>query len=71
MVATVPCEILDASMLPPTTASEVQMVCPKVAPTATPSAFLCVASCSTRELEAMRNRKLSGTGKCLRMDGYA
>ena len=38
-------EILDASMLPPTTAREVQMVCPIVAPTATPIAFLWVASC--------------------------
>ncbi|KAJ6379619.1 hypothetical protein OIU76_016293 [Salix suchowensis] len=35
-------------MLPPTTATEVQIVCPKVAPTATPSAFLCVASCRTK-----------------------
>jgi hypothetical protein len=32
-------------MLPPTTAIDVQMVCPKVAPVATPIAFLCVASC--------------------------
>lgn len=48
MVATVPCDILDASMLPPTTANDVQMVCPKVAPMATPTAFLCVASCISR-----------------------
>lgn len=33
-------------MLPPTTASDVQIVCPIVAPTATPIAFLCVASCT-------------------------
>lgn len=45
MVATVPCEILDANMLPPTTAIDVHIVCPSVAPTATPTAFLCVASC--------------------------
>ena len=45
MVATVPCEILDANMLPPTTATDVHIVCPSVAPTATPMAFLCVASC--------------------------
>jgi hypothetical protein len=45
MVATVPCDILEASMLPPTTAIDVQMVCPKVAPVATPTAFLWVASC--------------------------
>lgn len=45
MVATVPWDILDASMLPPTTANDVQMVCPKVAPTATPTAFLWVANC--------------------------
>ena len=32
-------------MLPPTTAIDVQMVCPKVAPVATPTAFLWVASC--------------------------
>lgn len=44
MVATVPWDILDASMLPPTTANDVQMVCPKVAPVATPIAFLWVAS---------------------------
>lgn len=45
IVATVRCEILDANMLPPTTAREVQTVCPKDAPTATPIAFLWVASC--------------------------
>ena len=32
-------------MLPPTTAIDVQMVCPKVAPVATPTAFLWVANC--------------------------
>lgn len=48
-------EILDASMLPPTTATEVQIVCPIVAPTATPSAFLCVASCK-RKLEVIKNQ---------------
>lgn len=31
-------------MLPPTTATDVQIVCPRQAPTATPTAFLCVAS---------------------------
>jgi hypothetical protein len=36
---------LEASTLPPTTAIDVQMVCPKVAPVATPTAFLWVASC--------------------------
>lgn len=43
VVATVRCEILDASMLPPITATGVHIVCPIVAPTATPIAFLCVA----------------------------
>lgn len=62
IVATVRCEILDANMLPPTTASEVQMVCPKVAPTATPSAFLCVASCRTSKLEITRKSKISDRG---------
>jgi hypothetical protein len=51
-VATERWEILDANMLPPTTATEVQIVCPIVAPAATPSAFLCVASC-TRKLKIM------------------
>lgn len=32
-------------MLPPTTATDVQIVCPIVAPTATPTALLWVASC--------------------------
>jgi hypothetical protein len=32
-------------MLPPTTARDVHTVCPNDAPTATPIAFLCVASC--------------------------
>lgn len=50
MVATVRCEILDANMLPPTTATDVHMVCPIVAPTATPTAFLCVASCKITKL---------------------
>jgi hypothetical protein len=45
IVATVRCEILDADMLPPNTASNVQSVCPIDAPTATPIAFLWVASC--------------------------
>lgn len=40
MVATVFCEILDANMLPPMTANDVHTVWPKVAPTATPIAFL-------------------------------
>ena len=35
-------------MLPPTTATDVQMVCPIVAPIATPIAFLCVASCKVK-----------------------
>ena len=56
-VATERWEILDASMLPPTTAREVQMVCPIVAPTATPIAFLWVASC---------RRKIKGHKKCRR-----
>lgn len=64
MVATVRCEILDASILPPTTASEVQMVCPIVAPTATPTAFLCVASCTTKS-EAV------SLLQCKTMDCYA
>ena len=42
-MATVRCEILDANMLPPTTANDVQTVCPNVAPMQTPNAFLCVA----------------------------
>lgn len=45
MVATVRCEIFDANMLPPTTARDVHAVWPNDAPTATPIAFLCVASC--------------------------
>lgn len=56
-MATVRCEILDASMLPPTTATEVQIVCPIVAPTATPIAFLCVASCRTRSHCPENNKK--------------
>lgn len=44
MVATLPCEILEANMLPPTTAIDVHIVCPIVAPIATPTAFLWVAN---------------------------
>ena len=50
MVATVPWEILEANMLPPTTASDVQIKCPSVAPAATPAAFLWVASCIEVEI---------------------
>ena len=55
IVATVPCEIFDANRLPPTTATDVQMVCPSVAPTATPIAFLWVASCRIKKQTGIRN----------------
>lgn len=43
-VATVRCEIFKANSRPPTTARDVQTVCPIVAPSVTPHGFLCAAS---------------------------
>ena len=66
-MATVRWEILEASMLPPTTASEVQIVCPIVAPIATPTAFLCVASAIVaiwlRSPHSARNVKMNDCHK--------